>query len=145
MSGYFDGLMRASGLPLGNAPVLGAADVSIAMGRGTALAHASADMILTTENLAVLPEAIALTRRMRRIVRQNLFWSAAYNFGALPLAAFGFIPPWLAALGMSLSSVFVALNAMRLLPKRTSSATTDSVAASTAAAMGTHAIAGLSS
>jgi Cu2+-exporting ATPase len=74
-------------------------------------------MILTTEDLAVLPAAIELSRRMRRIVRQNLIWSASYNFGSLPLAALGLIPPWIAALGMSLSSVFVVLNATRLLPR----------------------------
>jgi Cu2+-exporting ATPase len=73
-------------------------------------------MILTNEDLTTLPAAIELCRRMRRIVRQNLIWSAAYNFGSLPLAALGFIPPWLAALGMSLSSVLVVLNATRLLP-----------------------------
>ena len=103
---------------INDAPVLAAADVSLAMGRGTALAHASADMILTREDLTAVPQAIDIARRMRRIVRQNLFWSAAYNFGSLPLAALGFIPPWAAALGMSLSSVFVVLNATRLLPRR---------------------------
>ena len=103
---------------INDAPVLAAADVSLAMGRGTALAHASADMILTREDLTAVPQAINIARRMRRIVRQNLFWSAAYNFGSLPLAALGFIPPWAAALGMSLSSVFVVLNATRLLPRR---------------------------
>jgi Cu2+-exporting ATPase len=51
------------------------------------------------------------------VARQNLAWSAAYNFGSLPLAAFGLIPPWVAALGMSLSSIAVVLNAARLLPR----------------------------
>ena len=100
-----------------DAPMLGAADVSVAMGRGTALAHSSADMILINEDLSVIPEAVAVARRMRRIVRQNLFWAAAYNFGSLPLAALGFVPPWLAALGMSLSSIAVIVNATRLLPR----------------------------
>jgi Cu2+-exporting ATPase len=100
-----------------DAPVLAAADVSIAMGRGTALAHASADMILTTEDLNAVPQAIAVARRMRRIARQNLCWAAAWNFGSLPLAALGFIPPWAAALGMSLSSILVVMNATRLLPR----------------------------
>lgn len=103
---------------INDAPVLGAADVSIAMGRGAALAHASADMILVNEQLSVLPEAIAIARRAVAIARQNLFWAAAYNLSALPLAALGFIPPWIAAIGMSLSSIGVVLNAMRVAPRR---------------------------
>jgi Cu2+-exporting ATPase len=102
---------------INDAPVLAAADLSIAMGRGAALAHASADMILIGDDLACLPEAIRLARRTLRIARQNLIWSAVYNFGSLPLAAFGLIPPWLAALGMSLSSIAAVLNAARLLPR----------------------------
>jgi Cu2+-exporting ATPase len=101
-----------------DAPVLAAGDVSIAMGRGAALAHASAGLVLVNDSLTVLPEAVKLARRTLRIARQNLMWSAAYNFGSLPLAAFGLIPPWLAALGMSLSSVAVVLNSTRLLPRR---------------------------
>lgn len=101
-----------------DAPVLAAADLSIAMGRGAALAHASADMLLVTENLDCLPEAIRLARKANRIARQNLLWSALYNFGSLPLAAAGLVSPWLAALGMSLSSIAVVLNAARLLPPR---------------------------
>ncbi len=100
-----------------DAPVLGAANVSIAMGRGAALAHASAGLVLVSENLAALPEAVLLARRTLRIARQNLFWAAIYNLGSIPLAALGFIPPWLAALGMSLSSVAVVLNSTRLLPR----------------------------
>lgn len=101
-----------------DAPVLGAADLAIAMGRGAALAQTSADMILVCENLDAIPQAVQLSRRMLRIARQNLSWSAVYNFGSLPLAAAGLIPPWLAALGMSLSSMAVVLNAARLLPRR---------------------------
>lgn len=105
-----------------DAPVLAAADVSIAMGRGAALAHASADMVLVSEHLDSLPSAIRVARRTLAIARQNMLWSAVYNFGALPLAALGLVPPWLAALGMSLSSVGVVLNATRLLPSRHPSA-----------------------
>lgn len=100
-----------------DAPVLGAADVSIAMGRGAALAHASAGLVLVSDNLAALPEAVLLARRTVRIAKQNLLWAAIYNLGSIPLAALGFIPPWLAALGMSLSSVAVMLNSTRLLPR----------------------------
>jgi Cu2+-exporting ATPase len=107
-----------------DAPVLAAGDVSIAMGRGAALAHASAGLVLVNDNLAALPEAVKLARRTLRVARQNLMWSAVYNFGSLPLAAFGLIPPWLAALGMSLSSVAVVLNSTRLLPRITSEQST---------------------
>jgi Cu2+-exporting ATPase len=100
-----------------DAPVLGAADVSIAMGRGAALAHASAGLVLVSDNLAALPEAVLLARRTLRIAKQNLLWAALYNLGSIPLAALGFIPPWLAAVGMSLSSVAVMLNSTRLLPR----------------------------
>jgi Cu2+-exporting ATPase len=100
-----------------DAPVLGAANVSIAMGRGAALAHASAGLILVSDNLAALPEAVVLARRTLRIAKQNLLWAAIYNLGSIPLAALGYIPPWLAALGMSLSSVAVMLNSTRLLPR----------------------------
>lgn len=100
-----------------DAPVLGVADVSIAMGRGAALAHASAGLVLVSDNLAALPEAVLLARRTLRIAKQNLLWAAIYNLGSIPLAALGFIPPWLAALGMSLSSVAVVLNSTRLLPR----------------------------
>jgi Cu2+-exporting ATPase len=116
-----------------DAPVLGGADVSIAMGRGAALSHATADLILVREDLTALPPAIAIARRTIKIARQNLVWSAAYNLGSLPLAALGYIPPWLAALGMSLSSVAVVLNAMRLLPGRRAAADAPSVAESSAA------------
>jgi Cu2+-exporting ATPase len=101
-----------------DAPVLASADVSIAMGRGAALAHASADAVLVNEDLGSLPRAIRIARKAQRIARQNLIWSAVYNFGSLPLAAAGLVPPWLAALGMSVSSVAVVLNAARLLPGR---------------------------
>ncbi len=101
-----------------DAPVLAAADVSIAMGRGAALAQVGADMLLMNDRIQAVPEAVALARRTLRIARQNLVWAAGYNLGSLPLAALGFIPPWLAALGMSISSVGVVLNALRLLPRR---------------------------
>jgi Cu2+-exporting ATPase len=94
------------------------------MGRGAALAHASAGLVLVNDNLAALPEAVRLARRTLRIARQNLLWAAFYNFGSLPLAAFGFIPPWLAALGMSLSSVAVVLSSTRLLPRSVSEQST---------------------
>lgn len=95
-------------------PVLAAADVSMAMGRGSSLAHATADLLLLRETLSPLPASIQLARCTLRIIRQNLNWAAAYNFTALPIAALGLMPPWVAAIGMSLSSLLVVFNARRL-------------------------------
>jgi Cu2+-exporting ATPase len=106
-------------------PVLASADISIAMGSGTALAQASADMVLVSTRLDAIPHAVALARCATRIARQNMIWAAVYNFGGLPLAALGFVPPWLAALGMSLSSIAVVLNATRLLPARSQARTAE--------------------
>lgn len=97
-----------------DAPVLAGADVSVAMAGGTSLAQTSADMVLLGESLAPLADGIVHARRTLRIVRQNLAWAAGYNVIALPLAATGFIAPWMAAIGMSASSLLVVLNALRL-------------------------------
>lgn len=97
-----------------DAPVLAGAQVSLAMGGGTQLAHASADMILLSEQLIHLPESIHMARRTLGIIRQNLSWAVLYNVTAIPLAASGYISPWMAALGMSASSLLVVLNALRL-------------------------------
>ena len=104
---------------LNDAPVLAGADVSIAIGDGAALAQRAADLVLATPSLARIPAAIALARRTRRIVRQNLAWAIGYNLLALPLAAAGMVTPWLAALGMALSSLLVTGNALRLAKVRT--------------------------
>jgi len=104
----------AVGDGINDAPLLRGADVAIAMGRGSALAQTSADLILVRESLDDLPHTVELARRTQRVIRQNLAWAIAYNLAALPLAALGLVPPWLAAIGMSLSSVVVVLNAMRL-------------------------------
>ena len=98
-----------------DAPVLAAADLAIAMGEGAALAQRRADVILLRPHLSLLPELLDVARRTQRIVRQNLSWSLAYHALMLPAAVLGVMPPWLAALGMSLSSLLVTLNAARLL------------------------------
>ena len=97
-----------------DAPVLAGADVSFAIGDGAALATRSADLVLASPALLRIPEAIALARRSRTVVRQNLGWALGYNLLALPVAALGLVTPWLAALGMALSSLAVTLNALRL-------------------------------
>jgi Cu2+-exporting ATPase len=99
---------------INDAPVLAGADVSFAMAGGAALAHRAADFVITGESLQRLPQSIDLARRTRRIIRQNLAWAIGYNLLALPLAALGLVAPWLAALGMALSSLLVTLNALRL-------------------------------
>jgi len=99
---------------LNDAPVLAGADVSIAVGDGAALAQRAADLVLATPALHRIPDAIALARRTRRIVRQNLAWAVGWNLVALPIAAMGLVTPWIAALGMALSSLTVTLNALRL-------------------------------
>jgi Cu2+-exporting ATPase len=98
---------------INDGPVLAAADVSMAMGRGSAIAHAAGDLLLMRESLAALPEAVRVARTALQRVRQNLRWAAGYNLAAIPLAALGFMPPWVAALGMSLSSLVVVFNARR--------------------------------
>jgi Cu2+-exporting ATPase len=97
-----------------DAPVLAAAQVSVAMGSGSQLAHASSDMVLLSEHLERLPEAVHTARRTLMIIRQNLGWAIGYNLIALPLAATGWIAPWMAAIGMSASSLIVVVNALRL-------------------------------
>jgi len=97
-----------------DAPVLAAADVSIAMGEGAQYAAAAADMVLFRNDLNILKRGMNIANRMMRIIRQNLGWALAYNVIALPLAAAGMIQPWMAALGMSASSLIVVANAMRL-------------------------------
>ena len=106
---------------INDGPVLASAEVSCAMGQGSAIAHSAADLLLVNENLEVLPQAVKVARNAMRVVRQNLAWSLVYNFSAVPAAALGLISPWLAALGMSMSSLAVVLNARRLASRRAAS------------------------
>lgn len=100
---------------INDAPVLAAADLAIAMGEGAAMAQKVADVVLLRPALDLLPELFATAHRSQRILRQNLAWAIAYNGLMLPAAVLGLMPPWLAALGMALSSLLVSLNAARLL------------------------------
>ncbi|MCB1777085.1 MAG: cation-translocating P-type ATPase, partial [Candidatus Competibacteraceae bacterium] len=97
-----------------DAPVLAAAQVSLAMGSGTQLAHATADMILLSEKLEHVVQGVDMARRTLFIMRENFAWAIGYNLVALPLAAGGWLTPWMSAIGMSFSSLLVVVNALRL-------------------------------
>ncbi|TVU90136.1 heavy metal translocating P-type ATPase [Vreelandella titanicae] len=99
---------------INDVPVLAGADVAIAMNGATDLARTRADAVLLSPRLMRIFEAIEISRATRSIMRQNMIWSVCYNVSALPLAAMGLVPPWLAAIGMSLSSLVVVGNALRL-------------------------------
>jgi P-type Cu2+ transporter len=99
---------------INDAPVLAAADLSISLSVGTDLARASSDMIINGGLLSPLGDAMRITRKMMSIIRQNFTWAITYNVVAVPFSMAGLVQPWLAAIGMSLSSLVVVLNALRL-------------------------------
>ena len=105
-------------------PVLAAADISVAMGSATDLAKTSADAVLLSNRLDALVQAFSLARRTRRVIIENLLWAGLYNGLMLPFAALGWITPVWAAIGMSISSLTVVLNALRLtrMPRSADSA-----------------------
>ena len=100
-----------------DAPVLATADVGIAVNDCSQLAAVNADIILMKPRLTVIDDCLGLAKKTSVIVRQNFAWALLYNLSALPLAASGMIAPWMAAIGMSLSSLLVVFNALRLLRK----------------------------
>jgi Cu2+-exporting ATPase len=101
-----------------DAPVLAAADVSMTVKGGAELANSTADLILTGESLGLVITARAIAHRARQLIRQNLAWALLYNASVMPLAVSGLLKPWMAALGMSLSSLLVVANASRLVRER---------------------------
>ena len=105
---------------MNDAAVLRAADVSFAMGSGAALAQSHADAVLLSAKLSSLIDAAEAAKVCMRVIRQNLLWATIYNLLAIPAAAFGLLAPWMAGLGMSVSSAGVVINALRLqrLPSR---------------------------
>jgi len=98
-----------------DAPVLAGANVSFAMGTGSDIAKSSADIIVLHDDLAQVDVALELARNTHRIIKQNLAWALGYNLIAVPFAVLGYLPPYMAALGMSVSSIIVVLNSLRLL------------------------------
>lgn len=99
---------------INDVPVLAGADVSVAMDSASDFARTNADAVLLHGDLSVLLKAMQLSQRCQQIMRQNITWALLYNVLALPSAAAGFIPPYLAAIGMSLSSLIVVVNALRV-------------------------------
>ena len=99
---------------INDAPVLARAAVSVAVGRANPLSQTHADIVLMQNGPEALPYLFDLATRTQRIIRQNLAWAAAYNLLILPLALCGYLTPWIAALGMSTSSLLVTANALRI-------------------------------
>ena len=99
---------------LNDGPVLAGAHVSMAFGNAVPLAQSKSDLVLMGGSLLVVAQSIKLARHTLRVVKQNLVWAAAYNALCVPLAVVGWLPAWLAGLGMALSSLWVVLNSLRL-------------------------------
>ncbi|WP_310550539.1 heavy metal translocating P-type ATPase [Paenibacillus glufosinatiresistens] len=99
---------------INDAPALATADIGMAVGTGTDVAMETADITLMRGDLGAIADAIAMSRRTMTNIKQNLFWALAYNAVGIPVAALGFLAPWLAGAAMAFSSVSVVLNALRL-------------------------------
>jgi Cu2+-exporting ATPase len=97
-----------------DAPVLAQAQVSVAMGGGAQLARTQSDFVLLSENLGHLHKGLGRAGFTLVVIWQNLWWSFAYNIVALPAAIAGYVTPWMAGIGMSLSSLLVVLNSLRI-------------------------------
>jgi Cu2+-exporting ATPase len=104
---------------INDAPVLSAANVSMTVSGASELANSAADLIITCNSLIYMLNVFEIGSKTQAVIRQNLVWALAYNLLAVPFAAAGLIVPWMAALGMSLSSLLVVLNSARLAKQKT--------------------------
>ncbi|MFT6269100.1 MAG: Cu2+-exporting ATPase [Alphaproteobacteria bacterium] len=100
---------------INDAPVLAAADVSIAVGNASDLAKNAADIVLLNPKLQSVVDVLIMAKRTKNKIKQNIAWSLGYNLTVLPFAVVGWLTPWQAALGMSLSSIIVVYNSTRLM------------------------------
>ena len=115
---------------MNDAPVLAGAQVAFAFGQASALAQSQADLVVLGSQLSAITETVVLARKTMRVVRQNLLWALIYNAACVPLAVAGYLPAWLAGLGMATSSLLVVANASRLAlapgyPSTTAAGTVD--------------------
>jgi Cu2+-exporting ATPase len=98
-----------------DAPVLGQSDVSISFNQGTQIARSASDIILIGNSLNGLLDVLMISKKTNAIINENISWALVYNLSVTPLAIMGYLAPWMAAIGMSLSSLVVVLNARRLI------------------------------
>jgi len=106
---------------INDAPALATADIGIGLGTGTDVAIETADITLMRGDFNSIVDAITMSKKTMINIKQNLFWALAYNSLGIPIAAMGFLAPWLAGAAMAMSSVSVVLNALRLQKVKVSS------------------------
>ena len=102
---------------INDGPVLAQADVAIAVSSATDLAKNAADVVLLNDNIAALESLFRVAKQTQRTIKINILWALCYNLVALPFAMLGWLTPWMAVIGMSLSSIVVVYNSTRLLQR----------------------------